>query len=225
MKRLIPIVLSIALVACGGDSATTTQAPTTQPGGDAATATTTTKAPTTTTTTEAPTTTTTAPPEPSASECLVGSWNLDSENFVDALMQAMGSSGLPGELEPTDGTYVIEMDDDGTFTSTRDGWGYRIVSQEGTIVVQIDGTETGTYTVDGDTVTVAMTGGDATVSMGMEVGGEIQDLPFPMEMNLPSNTVEGTGQFECTDETLTVTTTAEGPDGGELSFMSVFTRA
>ena len=45
----------------------------------------------------------------------------------------------------------------------------------------------------------------ATVSMGMEVGGEIQDLPFPMEMDLPSDTVEGTGQFECTDETLMVT--------------------
>jgi len=46
----------------------------------------------------------------------------------------------------------------------------------------------------------------------MEVGGEIQDLPFPMEMNLPSDTVEGTGQFECTDSTLTVTTTAPQPE-------------
>ena len=223
MKRLIPIVLSIALVACGGDSATTTAAaPTTQPPSGDEAVTTTTEAPTTTTT-EAPTTTTTKPPEPSASECLVGSWNLDSETFVDTLMEAMGP-GLPGELQPTDGTYVIEMGADGTFTSIRDGWGYRIVSSEGTIVVQIDGTETGTYTVDGDTMTVAITGGEATVSMGMEVGGEIQDLPFPMEMNLPSDTVEGTGQFECTDTTLTVTTTAEGPSGEDLEFMSVFTR-
>ena len=54
-------------------------------------------------------------------------------------------------------------------------------------------------------MTVAVTGGEATVSMGMEVDGEIQDLPFPMEMDLPSDTVEGSGQFECTDATLTVT--------------------
>lgn len=224
MKRLIPIILSIALVACGGDSATTTAAETTQPSdGGQATATTTTEAPTTTTT-EPPTTTTTTPPEPSASECLVGSWNLDSENFVETLMEAMGPE-LPGELQTADGTYVIEMSADGTFTSIREGWGYRIVSPQGTMLVQIDGTETGTYAAEGDTLTVNVTDGEASVSMGMEVDGEIQDLPFPMEMDLPSDTVEGTGQFECTNATLTVTVAADGPNGEELNFTSVFDRS
>lgn len=222
MRRLSPIIIVLLLAACGGGEAeTATTAPP-----ESTTATTeapTTTAEPTTTTTEAPTTTTTTEPEPSAEECLVGAWDLDSEAFVESMMSAMGT-GLPGEITSGGGTYVVEMGADGTFQATRDEWRYLIESPQGTLVAQIDGTESGTYEADGDTLTATTTDGDATVSMGLMVDGELQDLPFPMEMDLQTDAIAGTAQYECTDETLTVSSEAEGPNGGTLEFQSVFVR-
>lgn len=221
MRRLSPIIIVLLLAACGGGEAET--ATTTTPAPTTTTAETTTTTEATTTTTTAPTTTTTEAPKASAEECLVGTWELDSEAFVAAMMSTMGTN-LPGEITSGGGTYIVEMGADGSFEVTRDEWRYQIESPQGTLVAQIDGTETGTYEADGDTLTATTTGGDATLSMGLLVDGEIQDLPFPMEMDLTTDAIAGTAQYECTDESLTVSTEAEGPDGGTLEFESVFQR-
>lgn len=221
MRRLSPMIIVLLLAACGSGEAETATTTTPEPTTTAAETTTTTETPTTTTT-EATTTTTTAP-EPSAEECLVGTWDLDSESFVESLMATMGTD-LPGEITSGGGSYVVEMGADGSFEVTRDEWRYLIESPQGTLVAQIDGTETGTYEADGNTLTATTTGGDATVSMGLLVDGEPQDLPFPMEMDLATDAIAGSAQYECTDETLTVSSEAEGPDGETLEFQSVFLR-
>lgn len=221
MRRLSPMIIVLLLAACGGGEAET--ATTTAPEPTTTAAETTTTAEPTTTTTEAPTTTTTTAPEPSAEECLVGTWDLDSEAFVDSLMATMGTD-LPGEITSGGGSYVVEMGADGSFEVTRDEWRYLIESPQGTLVAQIDGTESGTYEADGDTLTATTTGGDATVSMGLLVDGELQDLPFPMEMDLATDAIAGSAQYECTDETLTVSSETEGPSGETLQFESVLLR-
>lgn len=223
MRRLSPMIIVLLLAACGGGEAETTTTAASEAATTTAEATTTTTTEATTTTTEAPTTTTTTEPEMSAEECLVGTWDLDSEAFVDSLMSTMGTD-LPGEITSGGGSYVVEMGADGSFEVTRDEWRYLIESPQGTLVAQIDGTESGTYEADGDTLTATTTGGDATISMGLLVDGELQDLPFPMEMDLATDAIAGTAQYECTDETLTVSSETEGPDGGTLEFQSVLLR-
>lgn len=223
MRRLSPMIIVLLLAACGGGEAETATTTAPEPSTTAAETTTTTAAPTTTTTEATTTTTTTTAPEPNAEECLVGTWDLDSESFVDSLMATMGTD-LPGEITSGGGSYVVEMGADGSFEVTRDEWRYLIESPQGTLVAQIDGTETGTYEADGDTLTATTTGGDATVSMGLLVDGELQDLPFPMEMDLATDAIAGSAQYECTEETLTVSSEAEGPGGGTLEFQSVLLR-
>lgn len=220
MKRLAPFIVFLLLAACGGGEAETATTTAPEPTTTEATTTTTTEA--TTTTTEAPTTTTTEA-EQSAEECLVGTWELDSEAFVDSLMATMGTD-LPGEITSGGGSYVVEMNADGSLEVTRDEWRYLIESPEGTLVAQIDGSESGTWEVTDGMLTVTTTGGDATVSMGMLVDGEVQDLPFPMEMDIQTDVFTESTQFECTEQALTVSSDVEGPTGEMITFESVLVR-
>lgn len=221
MRRLSPMIVVLLLAACGGGEAETATTTALEPTTTAA-ETTTTAAPTTTTT-EATTTTTTTVPQPSAEDCLVGTWELDSEAFVDSLMATMGTD-LPGEITSGGGSYIVEMDADGSITSTRDEWRYLIESTEGTLAVQLDGTETGTYTTDGDTITISITGGETSVTTGLLVDGELQELPFGPTQTFDAEPLEGAGTFDCAADTLTMTIQTEGPNDGTLEFQSVFLR-
>ncbi|HUG32420.1 MAG TPA: lipocalin family protein [Acidimicrobiia bacterium] len=207
MRRLSTLVLALALVtaACGGDSEDATTSTTVDP------ATTTTAAPTTTEATEAETTTTdavTTTAEAAGSggpDCLEGTWILDNDSFVDALLAAFADSGMEAEsLEPNDGTYTIDLSADGTFTGTRDDWGFSVVMPEGAFNITVNGTETGTWSADDDTITVTQTGSDISAAATVEADGqefELPEAPVPIPEAMQTDSV-----YTCDDDTLTVTT-------------------
>ena len=221
MRRLMTLSLAAALVvtACttSTNGTTTTQAPTT---------TSTTEAPTTTaapsTTTAPPTTTTEAPTTTLAAataDCLVGSWELDSEGFIQQVF-AGTDTGFEelGEVTVSHGggSFVVEMSEDGTYVGTRDEWKIRIESDEGAFVNMLDGTETGTWSVDGDTLTINSDASDITVSFSAEVDGVLQELPFGGTQTTQTRAFTGSGGFSCSDDSFEATF-----DG----FTSVFTRS
>lgn len=195
----------LVLAACGssddagGDSTTTTHTPetTVEESPD------TTDAPEQTTTTEA--VTTTAPAAAGGSSCIEGQWNFGSDTFVE-VMNSMISDTEMGDAEvlPTDGTYLVTFEPDGTFTGERDDWGFSVVSSEGTFVVSIDGSETGTWSADASTVTVSVASSDVVVTARAEVDG--QTITLPNSPVAVPETIAQASAYDCTSDTLTVTT-------------------
>ena len=198
MKTRFLLALLLVLAACGGEAESTTttateiEATTTAP-------TTTTTAPTTTV---AETTTTVA--VSGGADCVVGTWEFDSQAFVDGLLEQFGDDA-PGEVSFGGGSYLIELGEDGTMSAVRDNWQFRFETAEGAIVNTIDGTDSGTYTVEGDMMTVTTTESNASVTVQAEVDGELVDLPFGGAQTIDQDTFTGTGQYECNDDTLSVT--------------------
>ncbi len=200
MRRLSTLVLALAVLAtaCGGDSEDTTTSI------DDAAAPTTGAPATEATTTEAVTTTVEAPGR-SGPACLEGTWILDNEAFVDALVAAFADSGMePESLDPNDGTYTIELAADGTFTGTRDDWGFSLLISEGRFNIIINGTEMGTWSADDDTITVTQTGADVSVLATVEADGqqfELPEAPVPIPEAMQTDST-----YICDGDTLAITT-------------------
>jgi hypothetical protein len=206
MATLMAIAVTIA--ACGGDDAATT---TTGVGNAAgvtqaaeAETTTTTEAPTTTTTTEAPTTTQAAV----GADCLVGTWELDSEAFIEQIFAAADETGFEDLGEVTvshgGGSFVVTMNADGSYVGDRDNWQIRLSAAEGTFVTTLNGEEAGTWSTEGDELTVTSESSSLQVSFAAEVDGVLQELPFGGPETVASRELGGTGPFTCDDDTLQV---------------------
>lgn len=210
MRRpvIAPLVLALVLAACGGDAGettTTTAAETTTT--TAVETTTTTEA--TTTTTAAETTTTTTVAASGGSECLVGDWELDSEAFFEQVNELFGEEGF--ELRSGGGSYVVTLAGDGAYTGVRDEWAIEAGTADGTVRTILDGSDEGTWTADEETLTIDQTSIDISlrgVLIGPD-GGEI-DLPTPpVDITEDVEVFAGSVPYECTDDTLTITS-AEG---------------
>jgi hypothetical protein len=200
---------ALILAACGGDTATTTTlagADTPEPTQTTAAETTTTAAPTTTTT-EAPTTT----PAAASADCVVGTWELDSEAFIAQIFSgaAEETTGLEelGDVQVSHGggAFIVTMNADGTFVGERDNWQIRLSADEGTFINTLDGEETGTWSVDGDQLTVTSLSSTIQVSFAAEVDGELQELPFGGPQTVEARELGGTGPFTCDGDTFEVT--------------------
>lgn len=211
-RRLATAAASVLIVAaCGGSSDSTT---TTEPAA-AAGATETTVAQTTTTTapptTTVPPTTTTTGAVLAASDCLVGSWELDSAAFIEQIFSvaAQEETGFEelGEVEVSHGggTFIVAMNADGTYVGDRDNWQIRISADEGTFINTLDGQETGTWSAQGDQLTVTSESSTIEISFAAEIDGELQELPFGAPQTVASQELGGTGPFTCSDDTLEVT--------------------
>ena len=214
-RRAAVLLFALTLAACGGDDAATTTAAGEPPATTQTTAPVTTTSEAATTTTEAPTTTQAV----ATSDCLVGSWELDSESFIQQVF-AGTDTGFEelGEVTVSHGggSFVVEMSEDGTYIGTRDEWKIRIESEEGAFVNMLDGTETGTWSVDGDTLTISSDVSDITVSFAAEVDGVLQELPFGGTQTTQTRAFTGSGGFSCSDDSFEATF-----DG----FTSVFSRS
>ena len=195
--------ISLILAACGGS----TDATTTTAAVGAATETTAAAEPTTTTTaatttTEAPTTTTTEVVL-AGSDCLVGTWELDSAAFIEQIFSSGEETGLEelGEVEVSHGggSFTVTMNADGTYVGVRDNWQIRLTADEGTFVNTLDGEEAGTWSVDGDQLTVNSESSAFEASFAAEVDGELQELPFGGTRTVASRELVGTGPFTCDD--------------------------
>jgi hypothetical protein len=201
-RAALVATIALTLAACGGSSEATT---TTR--GAAAVATTQTTVAEPTTTTAAPTTTTTTPTTTTTqatADCVVGTWEFDSEAFLDSLVESFGGE-VPGEVSFAGGSYIIELTEEGTMTAVRDQWQFRFATDEGAIVNTIDGTDSGTYSIDGNTMTVMTERSEVSVTVQAEVDGELVDLPFGGAQTIDEDTFSGTGTFECNGDSMSVT--------------------
>lgn len=211
MRRVLVLALSVLLVmtACSpadeaGDESTTssTGTETTQP---APQATTTTEAAAVATTTEAPeATTTTEAQSAGGEECLVGTWVLDSDAFVENFASIFASQGMPeAEVDALDGSFTVEMNADGSYTGVRDQWGFSIMSDEGNIVIEINGEETGTWSADGSTLNITQDDSNLTVDATVEVDGEVFPMP-ESPVDVPPG-IATDSSYTCSGDVLTVT--------------------
>lgn len=201
--------MALAIAACGGDGGeTATEDSTTTTAAAAAT----TEAPATTTTTEATTTTTTQPTTtttsaPSADECLVGSWELDSETFLARMGEAFAEE-MQGEevtVSHIGGRYLVTMAEGGRFTGERDEWSFEFGTPGGAFRITIDGIDGGLWETDGETLVLSDLESASTVTAQAVVDGELVDLPGGVVPDVESDAVGNRSSFECSDDALVVT--------------------
>lgn len=210
MRRLTLLLMALALVAAAcspGDDEGTESTTTTVSGGDE---TTTTSGgddgeETTTTAAEVDETTTTQAPESQSESCVEGDWLLSTESFLATMEDIFSDAELGAtEITPSEGTYMVSLDGDGTFTGVRDDWGFSVVTSDGTFHIRINGTEEGTWSADGSTMTVLITSSDVTTSSTVEFDGQTIQVP-ESPVDVPEALAESSS-YTCNDNTLAVTT-------------------
>lgn len=200
---LLATILSLVAAACAGSSEETTTTAADETTTTVAETTTSTGADTTTTT-ESGTTTTSGDTAEGTDDCLVGTWLFDTEAFVGNLSTLFQEELPDAEVTPLDGDYTVEMTADGTFTGTRDGWGFVIESDQGNFTIEFNGTETGTWSADGSTLTVENRSSDIDITATAESGGQEVELP---QGQVPIETPEGVASnndYECTGDVVTL---------------------
>ena len=214
--QAIIIGAALLLGACTAESEQTTTSAAADTTTTTAAATTTTSAPTTTT--EATTTTTSDATAGGGESCLVGTWELDSEAFMESLEGAFADEPALENVtvEFVDGSYTVTMTDGGSFTASRDDWSFQVVSADATFRLTIDGSEEGGWMADGSTLTVTDVEGSLSVDAQALVDGELVDLPTGSVPTIESSAVAESSSYECRDDALTVTV--------EEGFVSEFTR-
>lgn len=207
MRKLLLLVMTLSLLAAAcadssADTTTTTGEETTSTAAD----TTTSIDADPTTTAEAETTTTSGEAVDGTDQCLVGTWLFDTEAFVANFSTLFQDAGMSdAEVTALDGDYTVEMTADGTFTGTRDGWGFVIETEQGNFTIELNGTETGTWSADGSTLTVENRSSDIDISATAESGGQEVELP---QGQFPIETPEGiasNSDYECSGDVLTLT--------------------
>ena len=133
-------------------------------------------------------------------ECLLGTWLLRSQEFLD---QIGAASGAPGTISYRSGEYRLVIGEDGTYTGYRDQWSFRITTPEGTLAVMIDSVDPGAWSATETELTVNDFGSEATVTFGIEVGGQIQPLPINVPQTAGTDAFSGTGAYECDGDVMT----------------------
>lgn len=209
MRRLTILfsALTVVLAACAGSGdETTTTAGTDDPATSAASDAPTTTSSTETTTTARDTTTTSGDSATGTDDCVVGTWTLDDEAFVENFGSVFEEAGMPNtEVTALDGTFTVELGADGSLRGTREDWGFNIATGEGTVILEINGTETGTWAADGSKLTVNIDESDLEISSSFEVDGEVIEMP---QDQIPVDTPPGiasNSEYTCSGDTLILT--------------------
>lgn len=205
MRRVLYVflVLTLVLTACNGsdegeDTTTTSKAEQTS---------TTAETDATTTTVAAATTTTESASSGQGGggpDCLVGTWELDTDNFVDQMISLMSAEDEleVDDISGTDGKYEVTMDSNGTWSGVREDWGFMITSSEGSFTIELNGTDSGVWSATSDSLTITVEESDTTVSATVEVDGETFPLPqSPVEV---PESIATDSDYSCDGDTLTV---------------------
>lgn len=206
MRRLAILGLVGALVgaACSSDSDTAATVPDTTSTSTASVSETTTTTATTTTTTAATTTTAVSDARAGLAECVVGSWELDSQAFFDDLLATLPADEQVGDFSVVGGAYRIIADADGTWVNERDGWTFLVSSDFGALELTIDDRQVGTWAIDGGVLSTTLEPGDAP-----EVTVLVDGLPvdFPAgTLPVEAPEAEFTGAaVTCEADTMTAT--------------------
>lgn len=204
MKRIgITLVVLLVGAACSSTSTDTTVGTTV-----------TTVAGAEVTTTVAAPSTTTVPPTtaPVASvnlaECVVGTWDLDSQPFLDQLSEMAspgGSAGgeIPLEFTHLDGKIQLTLGQDGTLTSRMLDWTFGTVTPMGSLDLKMNQTQEGTYTLDGDTLTTQISDIGSLADIEFSVDGKPFEFPAGIVPIEPPDMPIGTVQPTCGDDIMT----------------------
>lgn len=208
MRRLLILVSVVGLIAaaCNGGAGDTTTTTTTDDATSTTATDTTTSVPASTTS-SAGEPTTTAPAASGGSDCLVGTWVLDNDAFMENLGSIFTDAGMPdAEVSALGGTFTVELGADGSLNATREEWGFDVDSGEGAVIIEINGTETGTWSADGTTLTVSTDTSDLEVDFSVEVDGEMVEMPseFQPEFDVPQG-IATDSTFTCSGDVLTLT--------------------
>ena len=197
---IISLVVLAVAAACGSssDESTTTTSP-----GSTTTAAATTGADESTTTAADTTTTTETLTAAGGPSCVVGSWVVDSDAFLESLRQVFADEAAGGEITEINGTYTIEIAGDGTTSGEREEWGFTVLTAEGTVVISMDGTETGTWSATDDSITVETTTSDMNVSVTVEADGQVFTLT-DSPVAIP-DVITSASQYSCDGDSLSVT--------------------
>lgn len=217
MRRRSLLVVAVLLAACGGSGDDASPATTsTVAASEATPAPTETTAETTTGSTATTTATTVDEPTtapPAATDCLIGTWRLRSQEFVDVAFAA--GEGILG-VTHVGGEYLITMNADGTYLGERKEWQLRLETPDGALVTTISSEDPGTYTATESEIAVSDAGGEATVRLQIDVGGTLQDLPTGGNQTVGADALSGEGTYVCSGDVLTLNVVDEGfPDGLE----------
>jgi hypothetical protein len=165
---------------------------------------------TTTAVTTTSTSTTAAEPEPVAAggECVVGTWEQRSQEFIEAIAETFVPEDDPLLADATilfvEGSYQIEMGADGSMVSVRDNWTMEFSSPEGGLRTTLDGEETGTYAVDGDVLSISLEDSTVEVSQAFVLDGTVTPAPAGFTQSVSVEGLDGSGTFTCDDEVLAV---------------------
>lgn len=193
-------LVALIIAACSPDSGedtTTSEGPTTTEAAGATTVETdpaTTMADTTTTVLEAG----------GDDNCVEGSWDLDTDSFIDTMTSMFSTEGFEGTVSANDGGYIVNFDSDGSFTAERVDWGFVVDTPDGVFSLTVNGTDSGTWSADGSTMTVAITSSDAVSQATVTVDGE--ELTMPQSPIEPPEALAESSMYSCDGDMLTVVT-------------------
>lgn len=146
-------------------------------------------------------------------DCVVGTWRLRTQPFLDQFMQfvPMGADALE-----IGGQYITEFRADGSFEGRRENWTWAVtIPDMGIATISIDSVERGTWSIvpgpDGapDELRVNETNSDATVSVTVEAAGMTMGLPGG-EQQFSDAGVAGQGPFTCSGNQMSLTASSDG---------------
>ena len=150
--------------------------------------------------------------------CIVGTWEMDSQAFIDQLQSIFAGEMLGATAAHTGGTYIVTIGGDGTFHGVREDWTWEIETAEGTLIQTINSEETGTYTLEGGLMDVDLETNSFDVASSIEVDGQVLDLPQPPGgIQFDDDSFDPAGEVTCDGDELVV--------HGEEDLELVFTRA
>lgn len=140
----------------------------------------------------------------------LGTWRMREQDFLDQVAALSSETGV--ELTHTGGAYYVVFEGDkdgGTFISDRDAWAFIMQVPQGALLAEISGTETGTWSFNGAQMEINTSGGDVTVSLGIEIDGEFRQLPGSGGADTTTGPSFSSAVVECTANVMT-TTVSEG---------------
>ncbi len=158
MRRFVGVAMVVALVAGGcssgsaepDESADVVELPGDTSGDTSTTTPSTTAAEDASTTTSQPAPASEAPPPTSLlPECVVGTWELDSERFFEDLVATMAPEEIEGEFTYVSGVTRLVLGPDASFVTQRDMWTFAVASDSGVLELTITDEQSGTYALDG----------------------------------------------------------------------------
>ena len=129
----------------------------------------------------------------STTDCVTGSWELDTTDTADQVLQYLIGLGAPVTDSRADGPVVLELGDDGS-ARYRTGVTYDFTADAGGVGMEVMQAQTGTATGEwgwaGASDTVMQFSGwttDVATTNTVEIGGMAADFPIAIPDNSPGS--------------------------------------